>query len=215
MRFRKGDRDALESVYREHVEFVSKTVAGTLRHFGSAGRRWNWRSVAAEVPDLVQEVFTRAFEPRSRRAFDETRPYKPYLGQIARNTVVDHLRRQGRRPSAGDHDLVDQAAQDSIDSRGDDDFADPQVVRLVNDYIAALPANLRQIHEALYVRGLSQRVAAASLGIGRQVLRTLEGRLREGLRSRLEGVDTTSRTVPSTVTASEVLGAGAEERGVR
>jgi DNA-directed RNA polymerase specialized sigma24 family protein len=49
-----------------------------------------------------------------------------------------------------------------------------------------LSPELKKVHEAMYVQGLSQREAAAALGLGRQVVRTLESRLREGLRAALE-----------------------------
>ena len=62
--------------------------------------------VASDLPDLVQEVFTRAFEPKTRRRFDGERPYGPYLGRIAHNVVVDYFRRKQREMTLGFHLLV-------------------------------------------------------------------------------------------------------------
>ena len=200
MRFRAGERDALESVYRAYVDLVSRTVANTLRQLGGDHRRRNWKVVGAELPDLVQEVFTRAFDPRSRLAFDTARPYGPYLGQIARNASVDHLRRQRARRSLGGDGRLNHLRAESNDPTSEGGLADPRTVTAVDDYIAALPPNLREVHEALYVRGLSQRAAAASLGVGRQVLRTLERRLRDGLREQLREIEMPpSRTVASAI----------------
>ena len=51
--------------------------------------------------------------------------------------------------------------------------------------MAGLADDLKRLHQARYVEGLSQREAAERLGISRQTLRTLEGKLRDGLRDRL------------------------------
>jgi RNA polymerase sigma-70 factor (ECF subfamily) len=57
---------------------------------------------------------------------------------------------------------------------------------IVEGYLRALPDELKQIHEARFVKGLSQRDAADALGISRQQLRTREARLRDGLRRLLD-----------------------------
>ena len=175
-RFRDGEQSALDAVYRTYVDSVARNVAGTVR------RCCNWRVVAADLPDLVQEVFARAFDPKARWAFDGVRQYGAYLNQIARNVVVDHLRRRQKQvvPFLGPF-LEEVSARPSPHDEADE-LADPETVERVHLYVAGLPADLRQVYEALYVQGLSQRDVAAALGRGRQVVRTLEARLREGLR---------------------------------
>ena len=59
------------------------------------------------------------------------------------------------------------------------------MVSVVDRHVASLAGDERRIHDALYVRGLSQREAAAQLGIGRQVIRTVEAHLRAELRREL------------------------------
>jgi RNA polymerase sigma factor (sigma-70 family) len=183
-RFRQGERRALEEVYRTYVDSVARTVAGTLRLYG----RRNWRQVAAELPDLVQDVFARAFEPQTRRRFDGIRDYWPYLAQITRNVVVDHLRREGRQITVPPALFADETMLHADPAQSADGFGDPQTMALVGNYLAQLPPELRRVHEALYVRGLSQREAAVALGLGRQAIRTLEARLRDGLRIVLQKV---------------------------
>jgi DNA-directed RNA polymerase specialized sigma24 family protein len=51
--------------------------------------------------------------------------------------------------------------------------------------VASLPPDLGCVHDAIYVDGLSQREAAAALGLGRQTVRTRDGRLRHVLRRAL------------------------------
>lgn len=182
-RFREGERSAMESVYRAYVDSVARAIAGALRRYGREGWLKGWREIAADVPDLVQEVFTRAFEPQTRRSFDGVREYGPFLHQIARNVVVDHLRRRTRRMIREAEVLVEETV---AGARPSELPADPAMMTIVGDYIERLSPEMRRIHEAMYVRGLSQREAAAALGLGRQVVRTLESRLRQGLRAALE-----------------------------
>jgi len=194
-RFRDGDQLTLERVYQSYVGEVTRTVTTALKRYGYDGSGQLWRRVAGDLPDLVQEVFMRAFEPRTRRRFDGSRTYGPYLCQIARNVVVDFLRRKGRQvvtyPLAGvDGPHEPRFSHDGNDGHagyeGEQRFADLNVMAVVARYVAQLPPELRRVHEALYVLGLSQREAAAALGLGRQVVRTLETRLRNELRAALQ-----------------------------
>src|SRR5262252_5101847 len=95
-RFRAGDREALETVYRAYVDKVSEIVANGFRiaATGSAvpglGRR------PADLADAVQEIFLKAFSRNARTAFDGSREFGPYLATIARNVLTDRARRSGR-----------------------------------------------------------------------------------------------------------------------
>jgi DNA-directed RNA polymerase specialized sigma24 family protein len=57
---------------------------------------------------------------------------------------------------------------------------------VVEKYLAALPQDLREVHKLRHEECLSQEQAAEKLGVGRQKLRTLERRLREGLAAALD-----------------------------
>src|SRR5947207_9223725 len=94
-RFREGDEEALRSVYWQCVDFVTRTAAAVLRGC-AAGTPRGPDELAGELADVVQDVFVKAFAPEARRRFDASRPYKPYLAQIARNTAVDHWREMRR-----------------------------------------------------------------------------------------------------------------------
>ena len=198
-RFREGEPSALETVYRAHVNSVARTISSVLRRHRATSRTVAGREIASDVPDLVQEAFARAFEPEARRNFDGVREYGPYLRQIARNVAIDHLRRRWQRMVRDTAFLVDAHADGE---RPNEHPADLKTMALVGDYVAGLPPEIRQVHEALYVRGLSQREAAMALGLGRQAVRTLEARLRRGLRSVLEASEespATSDTRPASV----------------
>jgi len=77
----------------------------------------------------------------------------------------------------------------SIEAGGMDtdpeDWADPQTIAVVERYLASLEPDVRRVHDALYVQGLSQRDTAEALGLGRQAVRGIESRLRADLRREL------------------------------
>src|SRR5689334_2651371 len=99
--FRDGAQHALGTVYRAYVGHVTGVVRAALRRYGAPGRgRAHPLGAASDVSDLIQEVFARAFEPRTRRRFDGVREYGPYIGRIARNVVADHLRHRRRQVAA-------------------------------------------------------------------------------------------------------------------
>ncbi|HEX7499962.1 MAG TPA: sigma factor-like helix-turn-helix DNA-binding protein, partial [Polyangia bacterium] len=65
-------------------------------------------------------------------------------------------------------------------------WATPATMRVVEAYLSTLPQDLREVHKLRYEEGLSQEQAAEKLGVGRQTLRTLERRLRDGLVTALD-----------------------------
>jgi RNA polymerase sigma-70 factor (ECF subfamily) len=178
--FRDGDRDALETVYRAYVHRIGAIVRRGLRMPVTAGAGRGRASRPEDLGDLVQEIFLRAFAPPARTAFDGEREYAPYLFALARNVMVDWARREGREvPTAWPEMEVLANAASEAETEPD---ADPQLRSIVDGYLATLDPELRRVHEVRYLRCLSQEESAAVLGISRQSLRTLEKRLRTGLR---------------------------------
>ena len=82
-RARAGDAEAFGAIYQRHVDRVHGFIAFRVRD-------------AALAEDLTQDVFLQAI--RGLEGFDWRGSLAPWLMRIARNTVVDHWRRSGRRP---------------------------------------------------------------------------------------------------------------------
>jgi len=183
--FRRGDEETLTTVYRACVDQVRRVAALVLRACATGGARTH-REIATVLPDVVQEVFVKAFAPEARRRFDASRPFEPYLAQIARNVAIDHWRLLQRYVPSDLDQLIDRLSLEAEpDAVSGNDFADAETVAVVNSYLDALDEESRRVHDALYVKGLSQRDAAALLGVDRQVVRTKEAKLRKGLRRAL------------------------------
>lgn len=190
-RFRAGDQSALTAVYRACVDDVARIAELVLRACASSGAR-SRGEIAAALPDIVQDVFVKAFAPEARRRFDPSRPYEPYLAQIARNAAVDYWRQMRRYVPADLDQLIERLSLEAETDRvAAHIWTDSETIAVVDRYLASLDEQSRRIHNALYVKGLSQREAAELLGLGRQVVRTQEAKLRRGLRlalSRTAGV---------------------------
>jgi RNA polymerase sigma-70 factor (ECF subfamily) len=176
--FRRGDRAALEDVYWAYVGEVARVGRFGLK--SRSGARVPGVVRAHELPDLVQEVFARAFARPAREAYDGIRDYTPYLVRLAANILIDRHRKLGR-------ELVMEAAELEgvleIGTGGTetDTWLEPALVAATQAYVAGIEAELRAVYEQRFVAGLSQRDAALRLGLTRPRLRTLEARLCQGL----------------------------------
>ena len=184
-RFREGAPEVLGKVYWEYVRKVERLLSAGFEVRGRGIRVAGVCRQPDDLADLVQEVFLRAFSEKGRRGYDGLREYGPYLYAIARNALIDWARVRGREIPSLWKDL--EAAIEMMPV-GEDTapWAEPATVRVVEDYLAALPQELHEVHRLRHEEGLSQQQAAERLGVGRQTLRTLERRLRDGLVAALE-----------------------------
>src|SRR5262252_8510520 len=136
--FRRGDREALATVYFHYVD----DIAAIVRHGFSVpatGARVHGVSDEQAQRDVVQEVFARAFAARARDAYDGVRPYGPYLRRIARNLMIDRARAEGHTVALDDDIEIavePEPAEDAewIVLRGE-----------TATYVAGLPAQLQKL----------------------------------------------------------------------
>jgi RNA polymerase sigma-70 factor, ECF subfamily len=175
--FRRGDRAALTTVYFHYIDDIAALVRLGFS-VPSTGARVRGASDEQTERDLVQEVFTRAFAPRAREAYDGLRPYGPYLRQIARNLLVDRAR-------ATNHSVpLDEGALELV-VEPEIAEADPtwqEQRRQTAAYLAGLTPELQKLVKLRFEDEMSQEQAAAALGVSRRRVRTLEARIQKGLR---------------------------------
>jgi RNA polymerase sigma factor (sigma-70 family) len=195
-RFRLGERRALEVVFRAYVQDVTDTLRlGLVRNLGGSSFHATW------VADLVQDTFARAFAPSGLRGFDGVRPYGAYLATVARNVLIDWLRKRRR-----DEDLAGQpwvfVEPGAEEGDAQPPWDDPAVMALVNEYVAGLEEPLRSVYQKRYVDGLAQEGTATALGLSRQQVRTIEERLRKGLAGALQA-HTSDSTPPTRLQAAK------------
>ncbi len=162
--FRRGDRDALARVFRAYVADVTRTV-----------RAARGRLPEHEVEALVQEVFVKALQPKARAAYDGVRPFGAWLATVARNLVMDQLRRGGRTvPLEGD--VLDSAGAESQDPV--ERLQDEQLQRVVAAFRAALDTEDQAIYRVRFEETRSIVDAARTLGWSEIKLRRRDTRLR-------------------------------------
>ncbi|MBI3178986.1 MAG: hypothetical protein HYZ27_04955, partial [Deltaproteobacteria bacterium] len=93
--YRRGERHALTAVYHEYVASVVDVLTHGFQ-FESGGRtlRFAGFSDPLELEGCVQDIFVAVFSQSARHGYDGLRPFAPYVLQIARNRVIDELRRR-------------------------------------------------------------------------------------------------------------------------
>jgi RNA polymerase sigma-70 factor (ECF subfamily) len=168
--YQAGSREALARIYRQYVRNVRDYLAHRI-------------GGDADVADVVQEVFIRAFSEGARAKYDGTRDYGPFLRVIARNVFIDWVRRS-RREVAVESDVLEAAMSRAVT----ESVPGPAAPHLetVTEYVNTLEPDLKSVYEARFLRAHSQEQAAAALGISRQTLRTRERTLLTGLRRKLQ-----------------------------
>lgn len=133
-----------------------------------------------DVEDVVQETLLALH--LKRHTWDETKPLVPWLQAIARNKLIDNLRRRGR----GTHLPIDDFAESLI---GDPEPAGLNGVDARN-VIARLEGREREIVVAISIEGASARQVAERLGM-------TEGAVRVALHRALRSLAKAFRTGPS------------------
>jgi RNA polymerase sigma-70 factor (ECF subfamily) len=165
----EGDREAFELLYRRYVRPL----------FGLALRRLGDRGHAE---DAVQEAFAAIWRSAST--------YRPergaaggWLYTVARNAIVDRLRRNGLATDAELPELV--SPEPGPPDRAEDSYVSWRVHRALEE----LQPREREVVELAYWSGMSQSEVADYLGLP---LGTVKTRTRSGLArlaSLLEGED--------------------------
>jgi RNA polymerase sigma factor (sigma-70 family) len=145
-----------------------------------AGRRVPG-GIDGTVADLVQEVFVHAFSRSARLAYDGIREYGRLLLTIARNSLIDYLRQRTREEPVDPLQLQQFLDQETSVGVDESPWTDPQLTTLVQHYVATLPEREHAVYVERYAQNKSQSQAANALGLTRQQIRTLEGRVRGGL----------------------------------
>jgi RNA polymerase sigma-70 factor, ECF subfamily len=152
------DRGAFEELYRRYARAV---LGLALRRMGDRGR----------AEDATQETFAAVW--RSASKYDALKgPGAPWLYTVARNTVIDMLRRSPEHAVA---DAPDQAATEPGPA---EETEQTWTAWRVHRAVAALPEHEREAVELAYWGGLSQSEVANFLGVP---LGTVKTRTRTGL----------------------------------
>lgn len=153
-----------------------REVAGRLRPFIAR------RVAPADVDDVLQDVFLRM--QRGLAGLRDEERFGPWVYRVARSAVVDHHRAAAR------HGVVDaEPDRVEVEAPAPDDEGDAvarEVATYVAWFVAMLPSPYREALTLTELEGLTQKQAAAMLGISVSGLKSRVQRGRRQLRAALE-----------------------------
>jgi RNA polymerase sigma-70 factor (ECF subfamily) len=139
-----------EAAYRKLLADLSRALRSVVRRgFAGVG------IARDDVEDVVQEVLLAIH--LKRHTWDTSMPLGPWVLAIARNKMIDDLRRRGRRPEVPvdltQFEFEGEDQQASIDAH--------DVARVLN----RLPERNREIVQSISIDGHSARDVAEKLGM--------------------------------------------------
>jgi RNA polymerase sigma-70 factor (ECF subfamily) len=134
----------------------------------------------ADVDDVVQDVFLRM--QRGLAGLRDEERFGPWVYQVARSAIIDHLRRSARAPVA-DGDALEQVA---LELEPDDRAVERELAGYVAPFVAMLPSPYREALTLTELEGLTQQQAADMLGVSLSGMKSRVQRGRQHLRRALE-----------------------------
>lgn len=140
-----------EAAYRHALTLIAQRLRGYLRR--------RLQDTPDEVEDMVQEVLLSLHAHRG--SYDGTVPLSAWVQAIARHRLIDHWRRQGRRPET----LAlpdDEAAWGELAHDGE--TPQHEARRDLHQLLQTLPDAQRRAIELVHLAGLTNAEAAAVTG---------------------------------------------------
>lgn len=140
--------DGDQAAYRRLLAAVAQRLRPQLR-----ARLARWGASDVEPEDVVQETLLAIH--LKRHTWDRVERFEPWLAAVARNKLIDALRRRGRRVELPIEDFEDSLADDA--RTADSDALD--VTRLLQQ----LPERQQQVVQLISVEGQDVRTVALRL----------------------------------------------------
>lgn len=162
---------------------IETTARGAWRELDARIRPFVARRVrsSSDVDDVVQDVFLRM--QRALPGLREEERFGPWVYRIARSAIADHHRVVARHPIAESDAPEEEVPPPGSPREGD---AESELATYVATFIAMLEPPYREALTLTELRGLSQKEAAAMLGISVSGMKSRVQRGRHLLREALE-----------------------------
>ncbi len=140
--------DGDQAAYRRLLSAVADRLRVQMR-----GRLARWGATDVEPEDVVQETLLAIH--LKRHTWDRVERFEPWLAAVARNKLIDALRRRGRR--------VELPIEDFAESLADEGGGDQADALDVSRLLAQLPDRQQQIVQLVSVEGQDVRTVALRL----------------------------------------------------
>jgi RNA polymerase sigma-70 factor (ECF subfamily) len=175
-RVQQGDKQAFDVLVIKYQLRIAKLVSRFLRN-------------PADVPDVVQEAFIKAY--RALPGFRGDSAFYTWLYRIAINTAKNHLVAMGRKSPANSIDVQD--AEDYGASEWLKEYVTPErellseeIQTTVRNVMSSLPSDLREAISLREIEGLSYEDIAAAMDCPIGTVRSRIFRAREAIDEKLE-----------------------------
>jgi RNA polymerase sigma-70 factor (ECF subfamily) len=175
-RVQRGDKKAFDLLVLKYQQRVANLIARYVRD-------------AAEVADVTQEAFIRAY--RALSSFRGESAFYTWLYRIAINTAKNYLVAQDRRPPGSDVD-AEEAEQLDLGVRMKDHTTpenyvqEEEIILAIRDALEALPEDLRTAITLRELEGLSYEEIAKAMDCPIGTVRSRIFRAREAIDARLK-----------------------------
>jgi RNA polymerase sigma factor (sigma-70 family) len=144
-RFRQGDTDAFETIFREHKTNVFRWILRIVRDAGTA-------------EDLTVETFWRIYRAHAR--FDAARGFEPWARRIATRVALDWLR--ARRP---ENTMTPEVEANLTSNERSDPAIQAEIREKTAEAFTRLPPRLRVAAALAVVEEQPHKVIAEALGV--------------------------------------------------
>ncbi len=170
---KQGDADSFAMLYREHVQTIFRYV-------------YHRVSDAQLAEDITGDVFTRALKSMSKYT-DRGKPFVAWLYRIAHARVVDHYRRQNRRPNESDIDAIPIAIKPDMDAN----MMQSHIASTLKQALTALTEDQQQVIVFRFIEGHRLEATAEIMGKNTNAIKALQHRALRALARQLErsGID--------------------------
>ena len=165
-RAQRGDKEAFARLYQTHFDKIYRYMILRIRN-------------KAEAEDMTQQVFVRAFESIPSFRWKGI-PFSSWLFRIAHNLVVDHIRKEQKRPTVPfEESLVasDSNPQSEVERRLD-------IERLISATRQLTEAQ-REVISLRFAAELSVAEVAKAMGKSQGAVKALQHSAIVALRKRL------------------------------
>ncbi len=132
-------------------------------------------SNASDVEDLLQEILLKTYSNLDN--IHSTTSIKPWLFQIANNTIIDFYRRKAKTQEVRAEDLWFSEDNESLEK---------ELSKCVAPFIRALPEEIAELLTAVDIHGESQKAYAEKNDISYSTLKSRVQKSRTELRNLLE-----------------------------
>ena len=200
--FKRGDRDAMDVVYRHYFRGVTAFLRKGFT-FRSGTGHFFFKGIADpnDLKAAVQEVFRRSFEERARHSYNGVNSFTNWVLAIARNMVINQYRNReiafsdyiSASDERGHLTVMDDEITEEFSGilygrpakSQDSVFESGELKGLIDKFTAELSEHDRKLLVLRFAEGLGQEDTARTLDSTRMKVRTAEARLRSRLRAYL------------------------------